>query len=128
MDWQNIVVYSEGFKREIDGLANAAFPNQKGWYTTLGYRFGKWLPLFTTARLSDNDNPNNLFGQPLKQTSKTLGLRYELGSGAALKFEAQRVEPEKGTRGLLIYDPNGAGVKNPGDNVMIYGIALDVVF
>jgi len=128
MDWHNVVLYSEGFKREIDGLANVAFPNQKGWYTTLGYRFGKWLPLYTTARLSDNDNPTNLGGTPLKQSSQTLGLRYELGSGASLKVEAQKVTPEKGTRGLLIYDPNGAGVKDPGDNVMIYGIALDVVF
>ncbi|MGA9033068.1 MAG: hypothetical protein WB402_11165, partial [Sulfuricaulis sp.] len=59
MDWNNVVLYSEGFKREIDGMANLAFPNQKGWYTTLGYRFGKWLPLYTTARLSDNDNPTN---------------------------------------------------------------------
>jgi hypothetical protein len=128
MDWHNVVLYSEGFKREIDGGANAAFPNQKGWYTTLGYRIGKWLPLYTTARLSDNDNPTNLFGTPLKQTSQTLGLRYELGSGAALKFEAQKVTPEKGTRGLLIAAPNNPLAKDPGDNVMIYGIALDVVF
>jgi hypothetical protein len=128
MDWHNVVLYSEGFKREIDGMANAAFPNQKGWYTTLGYRFGKWLPLYTTARLSDNDNPTNLFGTPLKQTSQTLGLRYELGSGAALKFEAQKVTPEKGTRGLLIAAPNNPLAKDPGDNVMIYGLALDVVF
>ena len=128
MDWHNVVLYSEYFKREIDGLANAAFPNQKGSYATVGYRFGKWLPLYTTARIADNDNPKTLFGTPLKQTSKTLGLRYEIGSAAALKFEAQKVTPEKGTRGLLISDPNGAGSKDKGDNVMIYGIALDVVF
>jgi predicted porin len=128
MDWRNIVLYSETFKREIDGTANFAFPNQKGSYATLGYRIGKWLPLFTTARIADNHNPKNLFGTPLKQTSKTLGLRYEIGSAAALKFEAQKITPEKGTRGLLISDPNGAGSKDKGDDVMIYGIALDVVF
>lgn len=128
MDWQNIVLYSEAFKREIDGLANAAFPNQKGSYATLGYRIGKWLPLYTTARIADNKNPKELFGQPLKQTSKTLGLRYEIGSASALKFEAQKVTPEKGTRGLLVSDPNGAAAKDKSDDVMIYGIALDVVF
>lgn len=128
MDWQNIVLYSETFKREIDGTANFAFPNQKGSYATLGYRIGKWLPLYTAARIADNHNPKTLFGTPLKQTSKTLGLRYEIGSAAALKFEAQKVTPEKGTRGLLIYDPNGVGVKDRGNDVMIYGIALDVVF
>jgi hypothetical protein len=128
MDWQNIVLYSEAFKREIDGTANFAFPNQKGSYATLGYRIGKWLPLFTTARIADNHNPKTLFGTPLKQTSKTLGLRYEIGSASALKFEAQKITPEKGTRGLLISDPNGAGAKDKSDDVMIYGIALDVVF
>lgn len=128
MDWHNVVLYSEFFKREIDGTANLAFPNQKGSYATWGYRFGKWLPTFTAARIGDNHNPKNLGGTPLKQTSKTLGLRYEIGSGAALKFEAQRVTPEKGTRGLLISNPNGPGAKKPGDHVMIYGMALDVVF
>jgi hypothetical protein len=128
MDWHNVVLYSEAFKREIDGQANFAFPNQKGSYATLGYRIGKWLPLYTTARIADNHNPKNLFGTPLKQTSKTLGLRYEIGGAAALKFEAQKVTPEKGTRGLLISDPNGAGSKDKSDDVMIYGIALDVVF
>ncbi|MHB8535023.1 MAG: hypothetical protein ACYDBW_06200 [Sulfuricaulis sp.] len=135
MDWHNVVLYTEAFKRKIDGRANAAFPDQKGYYATLGYRIGKWLPVFTTARLGDNNNPKTssdpgfpYVGTPLKQTSKTLGLRYEVGSGADLKFEVQRVTPEKGTRGLLIADPNGTGAKKPGDNVMIYGIALDVVF
>ncbi len=128
MDWNNVVVYSEIFKREIDGMANAAFPNQKGSYLTLGYRIGKWLPHFTTARIADNDNPKNLFGTPLKQTSKTLGLRHDLGSGTALKFEVQKVTPEKGTRGLLISDPNGPLSQDKGDSVMFYGISMDVVF
>jgi len=129
MDWHNVVLYSEAFKREIEGLANVAFPNQKGSYATLGYRIGKWLPHFTTARIADNDNPTTGFhGIPLEQTSKTLGLRYEVSSGAALKFEAQKVTPEDGTRGLLIAPPSGTAAKDPGSNVMIYGISLDVVF
>jgi hypothetical protein len=128
MDWHNVVLYSEYFEREIKGLANVAFPNQKGSYTTLGYRVGKWLPHFTTARIKDNENPTVGFvGMPLDQKSETLGLRYEMGSGAALKFEAQKVTPEEGTRGLLIARPDMAP-KDPDDNVMIYGISLDVVF
>jgi hypothetical protein len=128
MDWHNVVLYSEYFEREIKGLANSAFPNQKGSYTTLGYRVGKWLPHFTTARIKDNENPvSATSGIPLDQKSKTLGLRYEVGSGAALKFEAQQVTPKEGTRGLLIANPKNAP-KDPGDDVMIYGISLDVVF
>ena len=133
MDWHNVVLYSEAFKREIEGKANVAFPNQKGSYATLGYRIGKWLPHFTSARISDNNNPTTpppgfpIAGAPLEQTSKTLGLRYEVGSGAALKFEAQKVTPKTGTRGLLISAPSTAP-KDPGDDVMFYGISLDVVF
>lgn len=128
MDWQDVVLYSEYFEREIKGMANAAFPNQKGSYTTLGYRIGKWLPHFTTARIKDNENPTGpTAGMPLDQKSKALGLRYEVGSGAALKFEVQQVTPKDGTRGLLIANPRNAP-KDPGDDVMIYGISLDVVF
>jgi hypothetical protein len=133
MDWHNVVLYSEAFEREIEGAANLAFPNQKGSYTTLGYRIGKWLPHITTARIKDNDNPTipppgfPVAGTPLEQKSNTLGLRYEVGSGAALKFEAQKVSPEEGSRGLLIADPRFAP-KDPDDSVMIYGISLDVVF
>jgi hypothetical protein len=133
MDWHNVVLYSEYFKREISGGANVAFPNQKGSYATLGYRVGKWLPHFTTARIKDNNNPTTpppgfpIAGTPLDQKSNTLGLRYEVGSGAALKFEVQKVTPKEGTRGLLIARPDMAP-KDPGDDVMIYGISLDVVF
>lgn len=128
MDWHNVVLYSEYFERDIKGLANSAFPNQKGSYTTLGYRVGKWLPHFTAAQIKDNDNPvGPTSGIPLDQKSKTLGLRYEVGNGAALKFEAQKVTPKEGTRGLLIAPPSTAP-KDPGNDVMIYGISLDVVF
>ncbi len=127
VDWRNIVFYSEGARREIEGMANFAFPNQKAAYATLGYRFGKWLPLVTAARISNNENPATLLGTPLVQTSQTLGLRYELDSGAALKFEAQKTTPKEGTRGLLISSPRSAP-KDPGDDVMFYGLSLDVVF
>lgn len=128
MDWHNVVLYSEYFEREIKGLANSAFPNQKGSYATLGYRIGKWLPHFTASRVKDNNNPvSATSGVPLDQKSNTLGLRYEVGSGAALKFEAQKTTPKEGTRGLLISSPRSAP-KDPGDDVMFYGLSLDVVF
>jgi len=131
LDWKGLVLYTEYFQREIEGLANMAFPNQKGAYATIGYRFGKFLPHITYATLDDNDNPTTLFGQPLKQTSATLGLRYELGTGAALKIEAQQVKPEAANtggpaRGLLIANP--ATGPELSDNVMIYSLAVDVVF
>lgn len=118
MDWNNVVGYAEYFEREIEGRANLAFPNQKGYYATLGYRIDKWLPHLTYAKLDDNDNPDPTGA--LKQDSIILGLRYELGAGADLKFEVQQSEPEDGSRGLFISDPGG--------EVTIYSIAVDVVF
>ena len=131
LDWKGMVLYTEYFQRDIEGLANMAFPNQKGAYATLGYRFGRFLPHITYANLDDNDNPTTLFGRPLKQTSATLGLRYELGTGAALKVEAQQVKPEAANtggpaRGLLIADPATGPERS--DSVMVYSLAVDVVF
>ncbi|VAW73445.1 hypothetical protein MNBD_GAMMA15-1289 [hydrothermal vent metagenome] len=118
LDWNNIIVYSEYFEREIDGAANAFFPSQKGWYTTLGYRIGLFLPHITYANLDDNSSSGDL-GIALEQESLTVGLRYELGKGAALKLEAQRIEPKESTRGLLI---------SPVDDINVYSIAVDVIF
>lgn len=132
LDWKGLVLYSEYFQREIEGAANMAFPNQKGAYVTLSYRFGKFLPHVTLAALDDNDSPATLAGQPLKQTSATLGLRYELGTGAALKLEAQQVKPDctgkagEICRGLLIANPNFGPERS--ESVMIYSLAVDVVF
>lgn len=124
LDWRNVVLYSEYFERLIRGNANLAFPNQKGFYTTVGYRIGKFLPNVTYAKLDKNPETGDM-GQPLLQTSTTLGLRYELGTGAALKFEAQQIKPEvtgtTGSRGLLIGVPEN-------NKATIYGIAVDVVF
>ena len=125
LDWHNVVLYGEYFQREIKGAANRAFPNQKGFYTTAGYRMGQFLPNVTYAKLDKNVHTGDL-GIPVMQTSVTLGLRYELGAGAALKLEAQQVKPEVGatgvgTRGLLIGIPEN-------NKAMIYGVAVDVVF
>ena len=132
MDLNNFIGYAEYFEREIEGGANLGFPNQKGYYATLGYRFGKWMPHLTYAKLDENGSPNSCggagqfpCGEALKQDSITLGVRYELGAGAALKAEAQRVDPEG--RGLFTgYDADGNSVLN--DAAMIYSVAIDVVF
>ena len=136
MDWFNVVVYSEYFEREIEGFSNFAFPNTKGYYTTLGYRIGKFLPHITYADLGENGGPTPFpvvglsgGGVPPIQTSVTVGLRYELGNNAALKFEAKKIEPESAVpgnpgapaRGLLIGPP-------PDGDVLIYSLALDAIF
>ncbi|VAW72200.1 hypothetical protein MNBD_GAMMA13-1702 [hydrothermal vent metagenome] len=121
VDWNNIIGYSEYFERDVDGAAGRFFPNQNGWYTTVGYRVDRFLPHITYAQLrGDNSNGNNTAkGVGLEQDSITAGLRYELGMGADLKVEYQRVDLKSGSRGLFI--------ENTGD-VNIFSLAVDVIF
>ncbi|MDH5649933.1 MAG: porin [Gammaproteobacteria bacterium] len=137
VDWKNVVIYSEYFERDITGLAQLAFPDQKGSYVTLGYRTGRLLTHVTQAKTEDNDSPatatHPIFGPlplaPLEQESTTVGFRYELGAGAAMKFEVQNIKPKEGTRGLLLYNPNDPSTnKDPSDSINIYSFAIDVVF
>ncbi len=118
IDWHDAIVYTEAFRRDIDGQANAFFPNQKGWYATAGYRIARFLPHLTWAQLRD-DNDSGDPGTGLEQDSLTLGLRVELGSGAALKLEAQRVEPQNGSRGLFMAAE---------DDINVFSLAVDVIF
>ncbi len=127
MDVKNIVFYTEGFVRVVEGMAGMAFPNQEGGYATLGYRFGKFLPHVTYGWIDPHLTSGSL-GTPLMQRSTALGIRYELGRGAAFKFEALRVTPEPGTTGLLLADPNDPASPYPNESVMIYSATVDVVF
>lgn len=120
-DWRNIIVYSEYFDRDIDGDANLFFPNQHGWYATLGYRIKRFLPHLTYAQVrGDNaDGSDPTEGVGLEQDSITAGVRYELGTGADLKVEFQRVEPEGDSRGLFMENV---------DDINIFSLAVDVIF
>ena len=117
VDWHDLVLYTEYVDRDAEsGLMEAAFPDQRAGYVTLGYRLGKFLPHVTYAKLDEGKDPSNL---ALKQTSSTVGLRYELADGAALKFEYQRIEPDQGNPGLF---------DRAVEKANLYGLSLDVIF
>lgn len=134
MDWFNLVLYAEYFEREIEGASNFAFPNTKGYYATLGYRIGKFLPHITYADLSENGGPvpfalGGPGGIAPIQTSVTAGVRYELGNNAALKFEAKKIEPESSIPGNPLAPARGLLIGPPPDgDVVIYSLALDAIF
>ncbi len=122
MDWHNVVAYAEYASRNEQGAAlQGAFPDQKAWYATLGYRIGRFLPNVTYASIDKGSDPSPLAAV---QDSTTVGLRYELGSGAALKFEAQQVKPGETSYGFFDQAP---GVRTK-DKYMLYGMAVDVIF
>jgi len=120
-EWHNLIGYSEYFEREIEGQANLFFPDQNGWYATLGYRIKRFLPHVTYAQLrgENADGTNPAQGVGLEQNSMTVGVRYELGTGADLKLEYERIEPEGNSRGLF---------KAPVDDANIFSLAVDVIF
>ncbi len=94
VDLDRFLGYVEVIDRDTDDSAQmqSAFPDQRAGYATLGYRFGDYLPYLTVAKL---DRGKTDSAMALRQTSLTLGLRYEIADGAALKFEATRARPEE---------------------------------
>jgi hypothetical protein len=98
----------------VKGTANDA------WYATAGYHFGKFLPHVTFARDGKADDPTLYYVK-----STTLGLRYDVSDGVALKAELQRVTPDR-------TPPLGASspfTGNPAEsNVTVLSLGLNVVF
>jgi len=93
IDWRNFLSYIEYVDRDTDdsNAMQMAFPDQRAGYITVGYRFGDFLPYFTYAKLDRGKYESSM---ALKQSSMSLGLRYEVADGAALKFEATQAKPE----------------------------------
>ena len=153
LDMANVVVYAEWTDRITTDKLSRAFGDQTGWYTTLGYRFGKWLPHITFASIdgeastvtpgavtvldASGEPTSTTFNFPVAiQTSITAGLRYEVNDSAALKIEYQVVSVEddpaelakanqQANYGLFNTDFTKA---SPTDDVGIFSIALDVIF
>jgi len=122
MDWHNIVGYTEYAKFNMA----ANLPDTSAWYATIGYRMNSWLPHVTFAKITSADNV------PLSQDqqSVTLGLRHELTTSSALKFEVKHVRTLNGTFGLYQPEIDSTTGRPQFDksNANIYSIAYDVVF
>jgi len=156
-DVANFVGYSEYTTRDItadDGTLgkdfnkipfDSLFSDQEGYYVTLGYRMGKYLPHITYAEISstpsgnyqcvDNSDASTCGpSQGARQNSITLGLRYELNDSAALKMEYQVIELEKnvGNYGLFqpfaLDDPLNTATALNEDKTSLISVAVDVIF
>jgi len=123
-DLNNFVGYTEYVTRDITNdngnPMEALFPDQDGYYVTLGYRIGKYLPHITVANSEYTAFPS---GNPgVSQDSITLGLRYELNDSAALKMEYQSIEPLSATEPGLF---NSVIADNKAN---MLSVAIDVIF
>jgi hypothetical protein len=146
MDWNNIVVQGEYAKRTMpDSFLGAS----KSWYVMGGYRFGKFLPYYTHAKVASSGVTNTIpancaAGAPLvcaptlaalsglmntltsaidgtSQTTDSIGLRWDFATSAAVKVQVDRIKPQ--TTGLFVNTQ--PGFKGP---VTVGAVALDFVF
>lgn len=158
LDMANIVVYAEWTKRTTTEDLSRAFGDTEGYYATIGYRFGKFMPHITYAAMEGTASTvtpgavevtaagpfpgqppaGTTFNFPIQiQTSITAGLRYEVNDSAALKIEYMVVDIETDAAELADANQNiNYGLFNtdftknggPGSSVGIMSVALDVIF
>jgi hypothetical protein len=151
LDINNIVVYAEWQQRTTTKSLKQAFGDTTAWYTTLGYRIGKFLPHLTyasidgtastktpgVAQVTSGPATGASFNFPVPiQTSITAGLRYEVNDSAALKIEYEVVNIAQDAKSLSeAHQQTNYGLFNtdfnrqpPQSNVGIVSVALDVIF
>ena len=123
IDWNNLVVYSEYIIRDTENSTQmqSAFPDQKAYYVTTGYRFGRYLPYLTYAEIDEGS-----YKSPASevQDSVALGLRAEVGDASAVKFEVMRVTPHKNSAGSAygLFDATGV------EHANVYTVTFDTTF
>ena len=116
---QNIVVYAEYGRSTLEDRPEF---DSTGAYATFGYRFGKYLPHVTYAVFDQASG--------LGQTSTALGLRRELTSFSAFKFEWKRIDPDQ-RRTALVGGAQPAGLFESmpeKSRVNLYSVSVDFVF
>ena len=85
------------------------------WYTTLGYRVGKFLPYVTFEDLEQ--------GEPVvddDQKITTLGIRWDVLQDVAVKLELSNIKLDRG-QGLFAKQPDN-------DSIKMIGFGIDTVF
>lgn len=136
-DSGSLLASAEYTKRRIDG----AFADTTGWYTTVGYREGKWVPYLTLSRLkqdsatSSDAVPNagplvplyqgvNTVLRSVGQKSTSIGIRWDVLKGVAIKGQVDRIKTDEGGSGLF----RDAQPGFTGQTVNVYGVAVDFIW
>lgn len=137
VDWRNMLFQGEYTIVRSDSIS---IPERDQWYTTFGYRIGKWTPYATYStvrvvsprtnstipRLSPQlvamANGVNALAAGAEQTSKSIGVRYDFHSSAALKVQFDRVTPKNGAGQFVHPEPGFTGPVN------VISAAVDFVF
>jgi len=112
VDWNNFLVYAEAARVKMDfEMMGVAMGDSDSWYTTLGYRFSKWLP-HVTYQDWERDNGNG-------QQITTVGLNYNVTNKVVVKLEASQIDTDG--MGLFENTPDE-------DSTNMFSLAVDTVF
>lgn len=127
----------------------SVFPKTDAWYVTVGRRIGSLTPYITHARVNADSPDDGLhtagLPEPLatggamlnagleaalapgvtSQKSVSLGVRWDMLSGVALKAQLQRIDIDAQSSGRLVNIQPGF---EPGGEVNLFSVALDFVF
>ena len=152
LEFENILIISEVIKKAVKNNPSTGIYSQSdmlAYYLTLAYRMGDFLPHFTYSGTQSDHRPTfipagaALPGSPPQgvpaqywvapadmmspsnaelflQKSYVAGLRYDFNSQTAFKIDFQRMIMDEGSWGVFYTDP--------GDEVDLISVAVDVVF
>ena len=114
-------------------------PGTKAWYLSGGYRFGSVTPYVTYATTRNDTKTesgpgapflyniaNAFIGNPNKQSTTSLGARWDFMRNTALKAQYDRIQLGPNSTGRLLV-PVGASTK-PDRNVDLFSLSVDFVF
>tara|TARA_R110001592_G_scaffold336019_1_gene621147 strand:- start:53633 stop:54775 length:1143 start_codon:yes stop_codon:yes gene_type:complete len=103
-------------------MANITAMEATGWYSTLGYQVGAFLPTITYENYEQGDG-SGAFDDD--QDTITLGLRWDYLSNVAIKFEIAQIKQNNanGNGGFFGYENNPKD-----DTTNMFGIGIDTVF
>ncbi|TDP63926.1 hypothetical protein DES47_104208 [Roseateles toxinivorans] len=137
LDWNNIVASAEFTKRRTDSY----IADTTGWYTTVGYRVGKFTPYVTLSEIQQ-DSPTSSNAIPplpqlaplaaglngllrsLGQSTTAVGVRWDAMKNVAVKGQYDRIKVDAGAAGLFNSALPGLG----GTSVNVYSVVVDFVF
>jgi len=124
VDISNFILYSEFTHRFSSDSLQTTLPDQKSNYITVGYRFSKFLPYISYASIEKGKDKNK-YG--LIQESNSLGIRYDVNTKMAVKFQATKTKPgfEPGDVGRYgLHDQEIAANSEPN----VYSMSVDILF
>ena len=148
--WDNgdYFVNSEYAMRDSQYLSPS---DNSSWYLTLGTRLNKWTPYVSYARLTNNGPSKFTAGKgalpgfstnsvvtevmtvnPMDQATITLGMRYDLMSNLAVKFQWDHIDTftkdgqDRTGRGVFVTWPSA--FENRNNTVDLFSLSMDFAF